>query len=48
MALLGILVLASPFIALAVAGSGTWPAEGAFLVLGGCIIGYIGGLLARR
>jgi hypothetical protein len=48
MALLAILVLASPFVALAVVGRGTWPAEGAFLVLGGCILGYIGGLLARR
>jgi len=48
MALLGILVLATPFVALAVTGQGEWPASGAFLVLGGCIAGYIGGLLARR
>ena len=48
MALLGILVLATPFVALAVTGQGEWPALGAFLVLVGCILGYIGGLLARR
>jgi hypothetical protein len=48
MALLGILVLATPFVALAVTGQGEWPALGAFLVLAGCILGYIGGLLVRR
>jgi hypothetical protein len=41
-------VLATPFVALAATGQGEWPASGAFMVLGGCIAGYIGGLLARR
>jgi hypothetical protein len=48
MALLGFLVLAAPFVVLILAGSATWPDWGAVLVLGGCIAGYIGGLLVRR
>jgi hypothetical protein len=48
MALLGFLVLAAPFVVLILAGRATWPDLGALLVLGGCIAGYIGGLLVRR
>jgi hypothetical protein len=48
MALLGILVVAAPLVAVAITGNATWPARGAVLVLAGCVAGYIGGLLARR
>jgi hypothetical protein len=48
MAVLAILLLVAVFVALALAGQDFTPARGAFLTLAGCVIGYIGGLLAKR
>jgi hypothetical protein len=47
-ALLAALLVIGTFIAFALAGRDIGPAQGAILVFAGCVIGYIGGLLARR
>jgi hypothetical protein len=47
-ALMAALLLIGTLIALAVAGGNIRPGRGAILVLAGCIVGYVGGLLARR
>jgi hypothetical protein len=47
-ALIGAILLIGTFVTFALAGDDIMPARGALLVLGGCIAGYIGGLLVKR
>ena len=48
-ALLGAIVVVATLVGAAtVMGDGYGPAAGAVLALAGCVVGYVGGLLARR
>ncbi len=47
-AILSALVLVGSYIGAAILYESSAPAVGAFVILAGCVVGYIGGLLARR
>jgi hypothetical protein len=47
-AILSALVLVAAYIGAAILFRGSGPAIGAFVILAGCVVGYLGGLLARR
>ncbi len=47
-AVLAALVLIALFVGLGLVGRGTGPGSGALLVLTGCVLGYIGGVLVKR
>ena len=47
-AVLAALLLIALFVGLALVGRGTGPGPGALLVLTGCVLGYIGGVLVKR
>jgi hypothetical protein len=47
-AVFGAVLLVGTFVVFAVVSDDITPARGAILVLAGCIVGYTGGLLAKR
>lgn len=48
MAMLGVLVVVATFVGSSALADGSGPAGGAFVVVLGCVLGYVGGLVARR